>query len=226
VFATALTPIIFPSFGGHYHHGLNFPETIVLLARNLVLTGVWCSLLFEFAPGLRVPALTPRVRRFLKFCVVGGSGVIVDTAVLHLLVQGCGWNIESGKVCAAETALLSNFFWNELWTFRDLTGSDANLSGVTRRLLKFHLICGVGIAMAVVLLRLFYSWLGLNLYIANVLAILLVTLWNFFMNAAFNWSAKSSSGAPAPDSMTLLKPGTDEVNDHADDLSRGDHGRR
>ncbi len=39
----------------------------------------------------------------------------------------------------------------------------------------------------VLFLHVFYTWLNINLYIANFLAIVLVTFWNFWMNAVFNW---------------------------------------
>jgi len=38
------------------------------------------------------------------------------------------------------------------------------------------------------LLRLFHSWMGWNLYLSNLLAIALVTFWNFGINARFNWT--------------------------------------
>jgi len=45
--ATFLTPIIYPSLIGNYATGLNLIETIVLLARNLILVVVWILLVRE-----------------------------------------------------------------------------------------------------------------------------------------------------------------------------------
>jgi hypothetical protein len=45
--ATALTPVIFPSFGFDYSSGLNSLETIVLITRNLILVAVWWLLIKE-----------------------------------------------------------------------------------------------------------------------------------------------------------------------------------
>ncbi|MCL4789584.1 MAG: GtrA family protein [Verrucomicrobia bacterium] len=128
-----------------------------------------------------------RLGQFAKFCLVGGSGVFLDMAVLYLLADPkmLAWNLTLAKVCAAETAMLNNFLWNEVWTFRSAAGRAPG--GVMRRLLCFNAICGIGIALAVFFLRLFYTWLGFNLYVANFFAIVLVTLWNFWMNACFNW---------------------------------------
>ncbi len=39
------------------------------------------------------------------------------------------------------------------------------------------------------MLHTFHERSGLNLLAANLLAILLVTLWNYGLNARFNWSA-------------------------------------
>lgn len=138
-----------------------------------------------------------RFDQFIKFCLIGGSGVIVDMAVLHFLAdpKWLGWNVSLSKVFSAETAMLTNFLGNEIWTFRDATQPGSGRAGWLRRLLVFNAICGIGIVFAVLLLDLFYYRCHLNLYVANFLAILLVTLWNFWMNAKFNWTAKFSGPA-------------------------------
>lgn len=128
----------------------------------------------------------PRLRQFLRFCLVGG-GVVVDMAVLHVLAAGLGWNVSFSKVCAAVTAMLNNFLWNEMWTFQARAVRPGNHPGWVRRLWRFHAICGTGPALSVMFLHLFHTWLGLNLYLANLLAVGLVMLWNFGLNVRFNW---------------------------------------
>ncbi len=182
-----------------------------------------------------------RLRQLSKFCLVGGSGTLVDMGLLYLLADPnrLGWNVAWSKLGAAEIALVNNFVWNEVWTFKALTRpsvarlmklgaadvsplhlesgkSQSRLtSAVTvqrfkarmmrgnlsqpmgvgrgegfprlRRFLLFNAICGMGILFAVALLELFHGRLGWNLYLANLLTIGLVTLWNFGMNVRFNW---------------------------------------
>lgn len=128
-----------------------------------------------------------RLRQFVKLCLVGGSGVIVDMTVLRCLVGALGWNLSLSKFCSAEFAMLSNFALNEVWTFRGHITGAGNGFGLFGRLVKFQAICGAGIGFAVLLLNLFYRLLGLNLYAANLLAILMVTVWSFWMNARYNW---------------------------------------
>lgn len=139
------------------------------------------SLAFKLPPGLW---------RFAKFCLVGGSGVLVDMSVLYLLADPSrlGWSITLSKICAAEIALTNNFIWNERWTFRE-SGPVKSGNPNTRldRFLLFNAICGIGIGLAVLLLHMFYIWLGWNLYLSNMLAILLVTCWNYGLNSILTW---------------------------------------
>lgn len=142
---------------------------------------------------LFVKCLPPRIIQFAKFCAVGGTGVLVDMAVLFLLVdpKTLAVNITLSKVLAAELAMLNNFAWNEVWTFKRVDESHKH-EGWAFRLLKFNAICGVGIGLAVILLHFFHTRLGLNLYLSNLIAIVLVTCWNFGMSTHFNWQATSS----------------------------------
>jgi len=138
---------------------------------------------------LFVKALPPRVVQFVKFCIVGGTGVLVDMAVLFLLgdPKTLALNITLSKVLAAEAAMLNNFMWNEIWTFKRVSESYRH-GGWAFRLLKFNAICGIGIGLAVILLHSFHVGFGLNLYLSNLVAIVLVTCWNFGMNVGFNWN--------------------------------------
>ena len=140
-----------------------------------------------------------RFPQFVKFCLVGGSGLFVDMGVLFLLADPrcLGLNVTVSKICSAEAALTSNFILNEFWTFRPaltpqrFNGSTRTKSGVFQRFLLFNAICGIGIWLAVILLHVIHTKLGLNLYLSNLLAILLITLWNFGLNVTFNWRVRT-----------------------------------
>jgi dolichol-phosphate mannosyltransferase len=161
-----------------------------------------------------VSSRLPLAQNFIKFCFVGTSGFCVDMAILFFLAdsRSLGLNIIVSKICSAEIAMINNFIWNELWTFRrspvrphrTAVGSRLGESsvetktgkkpgGVFRRFFLFNAICGVGIGLAVLLLHLFHARLEWNLYLSNVLAIILVTFWNFGMNLKLNWSKSKTS---------------------------------
>ena len=129
------------------------------------------------------------IKRFIQFGLVGASGVFVDMGILFVLADPrmLGWGLSWSKALAAETAILNNFLWNDLWTFRDLATGQAGWHRRARRLGKFNLICLVGIALNVLLLNVQVHLLQMNLYVANLIAILLVSIWNFWMNLRFGW---------------------------------------
>jgi dolichol-phosphate mannosyltransferase len=128
-------------------------------------------------------------RRYGQFCLVGGSGVVVDMALIWLLADpaNLGWNLTLSKVLAAEAAIVNNFLWNDLWTFRGL--SARGWRGRAVRFGKFNLICLAGIGLSVLLLQAQVAWLGMNVYLANFISIVAVSVWNFGMNLKFGWNA-------------------------------------
>ncbi len=133
--------------------------------------------------------------QYVKYCVVGGSGVVVDMLVLHFLASPAwlGWNLTLGKVIAAEAAMLNNFLWNDRWTFHAKGRDQGKWSSRLMRLAKFNLICTTGIALSVGLLNLQAYCLGMNVYLANFVSIVVVSVWNFFLNRRFGWGTSGAS---------------------------------
>ncbi len=133
---------------------------------------------------LRVP-----VKRFLKFGLVGFSGVFVDMAIFYLLSDAStlGWGLTRSKVIAAEVAVLNNFLWNDLWTFRDLSSLQFGWKKRIKRFVKFNLICLFGIGLNLIILNLLVNYFDVNRYIANLIAIAIVTVWNFWFNLKLSW---------------------------------------
>lgn len=127
--------------------------------------------------------------RFLQFCAVGLTGVAVDMAILFILTEPSLGDLplSRSKIIAAQLAILNNFFWNDRWTFQDLTQGQNSPSQVSKRLLKFNLICWAGLGINLGLLNFFFNFSHFNRYLANALAIALVTLWNFWFNLKLSW---------------------------------------
>jgi dolichol-phosphate mannosyltransferase len=104
------------------------------------------------------------------------------------------WNLSLSKAIAAEVAIFSSFAGNKLWTFRGLGGGCNRLPQRLAQRLKFNLICLAGIGWSVGLWNVQVYWLGLNMYPADFIAIVLVSPWNFFMNLRFGWNAPVKCG--------------------------------
>jgi dolichol-phosphate mannosyltransferase len=138
--------------------------------------------------------------RFPRFAAVGLSGVGVDMALLFLLSDrhALGWGLTQSKLLAAEAAIVNNFVWNDAWTFRDMATKLGGGTARLKRFARFNLICAMGLALSVLLLALQVDVLGINRYVANAVAIALVTAWNFWMNKAFSWAPPEADRAAPP----------------------------
>ena len=128
--------------------------------------------------------------RFFKFCIVGGSGVLLDMTLLYLLSDpaALGFGLTRSKIVAAETAIVSNFLLNDIWTFGDLTEKTRGLRAKLRRFVGFNAICAAGLALNVIILNLLFNFLGMNRYAANGISILAVSAWNYWLNRKLNFA--------------------------------------
>lgn len=143
---------------------------------------------------VRLRLTTPATRRFLRFALVGLSGVLVDMAALYLLSdpRSLGLGLTRSKVIAAELAIVNNFLWNDAWTFKDLVGAQKNSTLKLRRFVKFNIICGIGIVFNVLLLNFQFNVLGVDRYVANLIAIAIVTVWNYWLNLKLTWRGSAA----------------------------------
>lgn len=161
---------------------------------------------------IRLRISTLPVSRFMRFAVVGLSGVVVDMGMLFWLSDPStlGWGLTRSKIIAAELAIINNFIWNDAWTFADVSRSQWQFTQRLRRFGKFQLICLAGLILNTVLLNLQFNLLGTNRYLANAIAIVLVTGWNFWLNLKLSWRA---TGAPTtvtpPQGAAIPKPSQD-----------------
>jgi dolichol-phosphate mannosyltransferase len=129
--------------------------------------------------------------RFMRFALVGLSGVVVDMTFLFLLSDPSmlAWGLTRSKLIAAELAIVNNFFWNDVWTFRD-RANDRRPQSRLRRFAKFQVICLMGVIINTVLLNVLFNFFGMNRYVANAVAIAVVTGWNYWLNLKISWRAK------------------------------------
>jgi dolichol-phosphate mannosyltransferase len=88
---------------------------------------------------------------------------------------------------ASELAIINNFLWNDFWTFGDIARRQPGKRQRLKRLIKFNIICLAGLILNVLLLNLFFNVFGINRYVANLIAIAIVTVWNFWFNLKLSW---------------------------------------
>jgi dolichol-phosphate mannosyltransferase len=120
--------------------------------------------------------------RFLAFCFVGGTGVVVHLAVLKLALTA-SWPFAFAQAVAAIVAMTSNFWLNNVTTYRDqrLVGWRI-LSG----LLSFYAVCSIGfvtnVGVGQALFAQHYSW-----WLSGVLGAAVGAVWNYSVSSAVTW---------------------------------------
>ncbi|EAW38930.1 glycosyltransferase family 2 protein [Lyngbya sp. PCC 8106] len=126
------------------------------------------------------------VKRFLRFGVVGLSGVFVDLTMFYLF-RHLGLGLTLSVILSGEIAIVNNFLWNDRWTFADLTHQQRSWTKGFKRFLKFNIICLTGLVLNAIIVNLLSRGLGMNEYLAKLIAIALVTFWNFWVNLKLSW---------------------------------------
>lgn len=153
------------------------------------------------------------LKRYIRFGIVGASGVVVDMGILFLLADPkmLAWNLSLSKALAAEVAIGNNFIWNEFWTFGDISATQSHWHARLGRFAKFNLICLAGIGLSILLLNAQVHWMAMNVYLANLIAIVLVSFWNFGLTLKFGWKKpavdlKSEVDLPQKDAKGAKTP--------------------
>ncbi|ABA20402.1 Glycosyl transferase, family 2 [Trichormus variabilis ATCC 29413] len=129
------------------------------------------------------------IDRFLRFALVGLSGVFVDMVLLYLLSDPStlALPLTRSKIIAGEIAIFNNFLWNDAWTFADVTMKQQEWHQRLKRFAKFNVICLAGLVLNVLVLNLVFNFLIPNRYVANLVAIAVATIWNFWVNLKLSW---------------------------------------
>lgn len=128
-----------------------------------------------------------QIARFIRFGVVGFSGVFVDMGVFYLLRAILGLGLTRSAMLSAEVAIVNNFLWNDLWTFGDISRRQKGWKRQFKRFIKFNIICLAGLIINVLIVNLLYNVFSFNEYLSKLIAIAIVTIWNFWFNLKLSW---------------------------------------
>ena len=127
---------------------------------------------------------------FLKYCLVGLSGVIVNLGVYYYLTRFISFPVTLSSPVAIEVSIISNFFLNNFWTFK----TRPIRKSLQTRLLNFHLVAGfAGIINYLFFLVLIYL---VNIYdiFAVILGIAIGIIFNYAGNSL--WTFRKEINKP------------------------------
>lgn len=122
--------------------------------------------------------------QFIKFCVVGGTGVEVDFGITFLFKEKLKLNKYIANSLGFMAAASTNYLLNRWWTFR------SHDPEVAQQYVQFVGISAIGLILNNIIIYLLNDKARLNFYLSKLIAIGLVTLWNFFMNYYFTFTGK------------------------------------
>ncbi|MDA3815523.1 MAG: glycosyltransferase family 2 protein [Patescibacteria group bacterium] len=126
----------------------------------------------------------PEAGRFAKFCIVGGSGVIVNIGILYFLVEFYGFNEHIAWAFAVILSILTNYILNNVFTYSDKKSPTRKES--LRRVTLYYLINFFSII---------FNWIvfaglmhfGVYYIIAALFGILTATVINFLLVTKLVW---------------------------------------
>ena len=122
------------------------------------------------------------ILKFIKYCIVGFSGVIVDFSITWLLKEKLHVNKYIASTAGFMSAATSNYILNRIWTFES---ENPRIAGEYS---SFFIISLMGLGLNNLIIWICSDKMKWNFYFSKLVAIGLVTLWNFVMNYFFTFS--------------------------------------
>lgn len=119
--------------------------------------------------------------RFIKFGIVGLSGMLIDFGSTWILKEKIKINRYIASSIGFSLAVVNNYSLNRLWTF------NSSLP-INKEFLNFVFVSIIGLGLNNLCIYLFTTRLKINFYIGKALAIVIGFCWNYFINAYFTFT--------------------------------------
>jgi len=124
--------------------------------------------------------------RFVLFCIVGATGLVVHFAALTSAYKWFGISFAVSQTSATLLAMTWNYVFNNRLTYRDSRRRGWRfLTG----LLSFYVVCGLGVVgnvgIANVVFRENYNW-----WLAGSAGAFVGTVWNYAVSSMFTWQKR------------------------------------
>ncbi len=135
---------------------------------------------------LLAKVLSPERRRFIKFCVVGGSGVAVNLAFVWVGIQLFSAQEEAARDALASAlgifvSVFTNFLINDYWTWGDRPKGKRKRDFVAR-CARYYLASALAVALQYGVAMALTRAAGLHLMLAQLIGIALGTVVNYAIN--------------------------------------------
>lgn len=173
-----------------FARGAKFKEVPIVFAnRQFGESKIMRSDLLEALKVVTILGIKKRMR-FFKFLAVGFFGLIVQTIAYEIMLLSFYLYAPFAVVISSELAIISNFTFNNLWTFRSM---QIKLSAVPFKFLQFNLTSLGAPAIQFLVVGLGVTLFGRSFLVSNLfffLSLALVVCWNYFFYTHLIWARK------------------------------------
>jgi dolichol-phosphate mannosyltransferase len=155
--------------------------------------------------GTSKPFGLANFRSFIKFSIVGASGVVVNEGLL-IAFQSRGLFVLYASAAAIEISILTNFVMNDLWTFKDRRSGHFAV-----RLVKFNALMLVGLVVNLAVIDIGTLYFGVAAAITNLVGIGAAFLLRYALSVKYAWMrTENIEGATDAPTTPLVAPTTAE----------------
>jgi putative flippase GtrA len=126
--------------------------------------------------------------QLVKFCIVGGSGFVVNVSVFFVVNHLLGVHHIAAATVAFVLALFNNFWWNRHWTFGQ-HGAREDHAGFQAA--RFFTISVAAFLVALAVLQLLVSNTSLPATVAQAISIIAATPLNFVGNKMWTFARRA-----------------------------------
>jgi putative flippase GtrA len=120
--------------------------------------------------------------KFLRFGVVGLSGMVVDFGVTYLLRDKLKVHQYLANAVGFVMAATSNYVLNRIWTFKSSNPEVLLEFG------EFFIVSAIGLGINSLILWFLVSRWKKHFYLSKLIAIGVTMIWNFFANLLITFS--------------------------------------
>ncbi len=129
---------------------------------------------------MKFQLLIEKAKTFIKFSIVGFSGVVVNMGFLWIFVEIFRWDKRIAGALSIEISIINNFLWNNYWTWKGRRGIS-----FLNRFIRYNFITLITSAIFNYLLYIFLLHFGVNYLFAQMAGITLAVLINFVLFEKF-----------------------------------------
>ncbi len=117
---------------------------------------------------------------FIKYCIIGVSGAVIDLTVFYVLVNFAGIYFIIANIISSSLGIINNFLLNTHFNFKVKDKLKA-------RFTKFTIVALIGIFFNTYMVSFFFVNMKIDLMISKMMALLIIAVIQFVINKRYTF---------------------------------------